>query len=120
MGTGNESPLFRTFVEETLQSRGWTARDLARAVGTDAVSVSRWLNGIQPRQHMVSRVAERLGMDEDELLHMAGYQRRQPESPAGESPEHRALIEKLRQVPLTRDRFLMLDALFDHLRQTPP
>lgn len=45
--------------------RGWTQADLARRLGTDPVTVSRWERGVsRPRPSALKRLAELFGIGE--------------------------------------------------------
>ncbi|MCA9862281.1 MAG: helix-turn-helix transcriptional regulator, partial [Thermomicrobiales bacterium] len=87
--------------------------DFARATGVDVSMISRWLHGRRPDPASLERVAETLGLDQDALLAQAGY--RQP--PRHDDPRIATLVAKVRQVEWTPERFLIVDALLDDLRQ---
>ena len=60
------------------------------------------------------RVASALGVDLDTLLTLAGHR---PRSSRDDDPRVAALVAKVRQVTWTPERFLIVDALLDDLRQ---
>jgi transcriptional regulator with XRE-family HTH domain len=76
--------------------------------------VSRWLQGRRPDPASLERVASALGVDLDALLTLAGHR---PQSPRDDDPRVAALVAKVRQVTWTAERFLIVDALLDDLRQ---
>ena len=48
-------------IREFRRSRGWTQADLARALGTDAVTVSRWERGVSTPRTGAQRRLSALG-----------------------------------------------------------
>jgi transcriptional regulator with XRE-family HTH domain len=109
---------FANFVHGQMRLRDWNQSEFAQAVGVDHSVVSRWLKGDRaPSPAMVQHIAQTLGVDEDELLHLAGYRRGAPREV---SPELADLMAKIRQIYWTRDRYLAVDALLENLRQRDP
>ncbi|MEZ4564260.1 MAG: helix-turn-helix transcriptional regulator [Thermomicrobiales bacterium] len=104
---------FAAWLRQELTQRGWRQADFARATGVDVSMISRWLHGRRPDPASLERVAETLGLDQDALLAQAGY--RQP--PRHDDPRIATLVAKVRQVEWTPERFLIVDALLDDLRQ---
>jgi transcriptional regulator with XRE-family HTH domain len=80
----------------------------------DVSMVSRWLQGRRPDPASLERVASALGVDLDALLTLAGHR---PRSPRDDDPWVASLVAKVRQVTWTPERFLIVDALLDDLRQ---
>src|SRR5215211_5617309 len=110
----------RDFIHEQMRRHDWNYSAFARAIGTDDAVVRRWLRDRRPNPKLTRRMARRLGVDQTWLLTLVGH--RSP--PRGEvtpeqdvTPEQAALIEKVRQVPMTRERFLTLDALLEGWRR---
>ena len=109
---------FADFVHGQMRLRDWNQAEFAQAVGVDHSVVSRWRNGERtPSPAMVQHIAQTLGVDEDDLLHLAGYRHG---SPSEVTPEQADLIAKIRQIHWTRDRYLAVDALLENLRQRDP
>jgi transcriptional regulator with XRE-family HTH domain len=104
---------FPAWLRQELTDRGWRQADFARATGVDVSMISRWLHGRRPDPASLERVAETLGLDLDGLLSMAGYRQR----PRNDDPRVATLVAKVRQVEWTPERFLIVDALLDDLRQ---
>ena len=104
---------FPAWLHQELTQRAWRQADFARATGVDVSMVSRWLHGRRPDPASLERVAETLGLDLDGLLSMAGY-RQQPQH---DDPRIATLVAKVRQVEWTPERFLIVDALLEDLRQ---
>src|SRR5215204_4575530 len=107
-------PSFSAWVLEEMRRREWRQADFARAAGVDVSMVSRWLQGRRPDPASLERVALALAVDLDALLTMAGHR---PRSPRDDDPRVAALVAKVRQVTWTPERFLIVDALLDDLRQ---
>jgi transcriptional regulator with XRE-family HTH domain len=107
----------RAFIHEQMRLRGWNYAEFAKAVGTDGSVIARWIRDRRPSPAMVRQMAERLGVDEDELLVIVGH--RSP-APREATPEHAALIAKLRQVTFNQDRYLTLEALLEQWRRREP
>lgn len=110
---GQRAGAFAAWLRQELTQRGWRQADFARATGVDVSMISRWLHGRRPDPASLERVAETLGLDQDALLAQAGY--RQP--PRHDDPRIATLVAKVRQVEWTPERFLIVDALLDDLRQ---
>jgi transcriptional regulator with XRE-family HTH domain len=104
---------FPDWLRQELTQRGWRQADFARATGVDVSMISRWLHGRRPDPASLERVAETLGLDQDGLLSMAGYRQR----PRNDDPRVATLVAKVRQVEWTPERFLIVDALLEDLRQ---
>jgi transcriptional regulator with XRE-family HTH domain len=112
-----EHPL-REFIHEQMRLRGWKRyAEFAKAIGADGSLVSRWLRDRRPSPEMTRQMAKALGVDEQHLMAMVGHI-----SPVRTdvTPEQAAIIEKVRQVPMTRDRFLVLDAILEVWRRPDP
>jgi len=99
---------------EEMRRREWRQADFARAAGVDVSMVSRWLQGRRPDPASLERVASALGVDFDALLTLAGHR---PRLSRDDDPRVAALVAKVRQVTWTPERFLIVDALLDDLRQ---
>ena len=104
---------FPDWLRQELTQRGWRQADFARATGVDVSMVSRWLHGRRPDPASLERGAETMGLDQDGLLAMAGYRQR----PRNDDPRVATLVAKVRQVEWTPERFLIVDALLEDLRQ---
>jgi transcriptional regulator with XRE-family HTH domain len=62
-----------SWLELKLRERGMSGRQLARAIGSDEGSVSRWIRGkYRPGCSVCLRIAGALGLDPDEVLHGLG------------------------------------------------
>lgn len=116
-GMGRETQPLLDWIEEYRRRRGWNYSEFARAAGVEPSVLSRWFNGrVRPRTEVLRRMAQRLGVDEEELYVLAGYRQTMSE----EDPATATLVAKLRLVPMTPDRFRILEVLLDELRQTDP
>jgi transcriptional regulator with XRE-family HTH domain len=104
---------FPDWLRQELMQRGWRQADFARATGVDVSMISRWLQGRRPDPASLERVAQTLGVDLDGLLAMAGYRQRL----RNDDPRVATLVTKVRQVEWTPERFLIVDALLEDLRQ---
>lgn len=104
---------FPGWLRQELTRRGWRQADFARATGVDVSMISRWMHGRRPDPASLERVSETLGLDLDGLLAMAGYRQR----PRNDDPRVATLAAKVRQVEWTPERFLIVDALLEDLRQ---
>lgn len=104
---------FPAWLRQELTQRGWRQADFARATGVDVSMISRWLHGRRPDPASLERVAETLGLDLDGLLSMAGYR----QQPRNDDPRIATLVAKVRQVEWTPERFLIVDALLEDMRQ---
>ena len=114
MDGANAEPSYSAWMLEEMRRREWRQADFARAAGIDVSMVSRWLQGRRPDPASLERVASALGVDLDALLTLAGYR---PRSPRDDDPRVASLVAKVRQVTWTPERFLIVDALLDDLRQ---
>jgi transcriptional regulator with XRE-family HTH domain len=106
----------REFIHEQMRLRGWNYAEFAKAVGTDGSVVSRWTRDRRPSPAMTRQMAERLGIDEGELLTLVGHRSRRR---SGDTPEQAALIAKIRQLQLNEERYRILDLLIEDMRQHP-
>jgi transcriptional regulator with XRE-family HTH domain len=104
---------FPGWLRQELTRREWRQADFARATGVDVSMISRWLHGRRPDPASLERVAQTLGLDLDGLLSMAGYR----QQPRNDDPRIATLVAKVRQVEWTPERFLIVDALLEDLRQ---
>ncbi|MBL8127955.1 MAG: helix-turn-helix transcriptional regulator [Thermomicrobiales bacterium] len=104
---------FPAWLRQELTQREWRQADFSRATGVDVSMISRWLHGRRPDPASLERVAEALGLDLDGLLAMAGYR----QQPRHDDPRIATLVAKVRQVEWTPERFLIVDALLEDLRQ---
>ena len=114
MDGANAEPSYSAWMLEEMRRREWRQADFARAAGVDVSMVSRWLQGRRPDPASLERVASALGVDLDALLTLAGHR---PRSPRDDDPRVASLVAKVRQVTWTPERFLIVDALLDDLRQ---
>lgn len=71
----NQGPnRFAHWLSATMQSRGLTQAELARAVGVADTQVSRWRRGqVVPTVHYLQKLAESLGVPRSGLDVLAGY-----------------------------------------------
>lgn len=77
-------------IEQIRNQRGWTKVQLARATGVDRTTLDKWRT--QPRSPQpptVKQVAERLGIDHDEALRLAGITAPAVADDEGEDPTDR-------------------------------
>ena len=58
---------FGRMVKIRLLEKGMDARDLARAVGTSPVQISRILHGKRPGHEQIPRIAQFLGINMDDI-----------------------------------------------------
>ena len=114
MDGASPEPSYSAWMLEEMRRREWRQADFARAAGVDVSMVSRWLQGRRPDPASLERVASALGVDFDALLTLAGHR---PRSSRDDDPRVAALVAKVRQVTWTPERFLIVDALLDDLRQ---
>ena len=105
---------YSAWLREEMQRRALRQADFARATDIDVSMVSRWLQGRRPAPASLERVAEALGADLDALLTLAGHR---PRAPHDDDPRTASLVAKIRQVTWTPERFLIVDAMLDDLRQ---
>lgn len=105
---------YSAWLREEMGRRAWRQADFARATDIDVSMVSRWLQGRRPDPASLERVAEALGADLDALLTLAGHR---PRSPRDDDPRTASLVAKIRHVTWTPERFLIVDAMLDDLRQ---
>ncbi len=117
MDDSSPEPSYSEWMLAEMRRREWRQADFARAAGLDVSMVSRWLRGRRPDPASLERVAVALGEDLDVLLTLAGYR---PRSPRDDDPRAATLVAKVRQVNWTPERFLIVDALLDDLRQRSP
>lgn len=117
MDSANPEPSFAEWMQAEMERRAWRQADLARAAGLDVSMVSRWRRGRRPDPASLERIAVALGVDLDLLLTLAGHR---PPSPRDDDPRVATLMTKVRQVNWTPERFLIVDALLDDLRQRSP
>jgi transcriptional regulator with XRE-family HTH domain len=106
--------VFSAWLREEMQRREWRQADFARATDIDVSMVSRWLQGRRPDPASLERVADALGAELDILLTLAGHR---PRAPHDDDPRTASLVAKIRQVTWTPERFLIIDAMLDDLRQ---
>jgi len=65
---------FASWLSTTMQRRGLTQAELARAVGVADTQVSRWRRGqVVPSVHYLQRVADALAVSRSTLDELAGY-----------------------------------------------
>lgn len=105
---------FSAWLREEMQRREWRQADFARATNIDVSMVSRWLQGRRPDPASLERIAEALGEELDMLLTLAGHR---PRAAHDDDPRTASLVAKIRQVTWTPERFLIIDAMLDDLRQ---
>ena len=110
---GNGAGAFPDWLRQELMQRTWRQADFARATGVDVSMISRWLHGRRPDPASLERIAASLGLDLDGLLAIAGYRQQRRD----EDPRVATLAAKVRQIEWTPERFLIVDALLDDLRQ---
>lgn len=69
-------PLFADTLSQLMDSAGVSGSELARRLGSNRTSVSRWRSGEDlPRPQFVAEIADTLGVDRASLLQAAGYLR---------------------------------------------
>lgn len=113
---GNETRPLLEWIDAYRKRRSWNYTEFGRAAGIDPSVLSRWFGGARPRPEMLTRMAEHLGEDRNELMNLAGY----VTGPREDSPEVITLVSLLRQVEMTPDRFRILETLLDDLRRRDP
>jgi len=95
-------PSFADTLRQLMDAAGVTGSDLARALGSNKTSVSRWRTGEDlPRPMFVVRIAQHLGVEPARLLEAAGYLPATEAEPA-RLPTDQAEVEWLelfRQLP---------------------
>jgi transcriptional regulator with XRE-family HTH domain len=65
---------FTLWLNRTMESRGYSQADLARAVGVADAQVSRWRRGqVVPNVHSLQRLADTFGVPRATLDTLAGY-----------------------------------------------
>jgi transcriptional regulator with XRE-family HTH domain len=110
-------PLQNTIVN-ALDARDWTISDLGRAIGSQPSLISRWMMGSRPNPDRTIAVANALGLDVVHLMVLAGHL---PPSAAEAIDERTAmLINKVKEIEMTNERFTMLNAVLETMRKTVP
>lgn len=75
----NTRALFAETLCQLMDSAGVSGAELARRLGSNKTSVSRWRTGEDlPRPHFVTEIADALGVDRTMLLQAAGYLKPSP------------------------------------------
>lgn len=89
MGMSMTPNRFADWLSATMQSRGLSQAELARAVGVADTQVSRWRRGqVVPTVHYLQRIADSLGVPRTSLDRLAGYPvELLPDETAGASPD---------------------------------
>jgi transcriptional regulator with XRE-family HTH domain len=65
---------FGTWLSSTMQTRGLTQAQVARAVGVADTQVSRWRRGqVVPTVHYLQRIADTFGVERGTLDQLVGY-----------------------------------------------
>jgi transcriptional regulator with XRE-family HTH domain len=62
-----------SFIQEELEHRGWTQRDLEIHSGVSDSTIHRIMNGSSPKLEPLYRIAQALGVPLSRLLTVAGY-----------------------------------------------
>jgi transcriptional regulator with XRE-family HTH domain len=108
----------RNEILDALARKDWSISDLSRAIGSQPSLVSRWMMGARPNTESIQMIADALGMDFMRLMELAGHV---PPSESAEDADPRLanLIAKLRTVPLTDERVIMLNGLMETMLKTP-
>jgi hypothetical protein len=103
-----------------MRQRGWNYAAFAQTVGADGKAVAGWIRDSTPTPAMTRQIAQRLGVDEDDLMHLVGHREVEPSDATGTgavTPEQADLIAKVTQVRLTPDGYRSLNLVFEHLRK---
>jgi transcriptional regulator with XRE-family HTH domain len=110
-------PLQNTIVK-ALDARNWTISDLGRAIGSQPSLISRWMMGARPNPDRTIAVANALGLDVVHLMVLAGHL---PPSAREDLDDRTAmLLNKMKEVEMTDERFAMLNSLLETMRKTAP
>ena len=92
-------PTFGERIRELRKASGLTQREFAEQLGIDFTYVSKIENGridVPPSEQLITRMADLLGVDANELLVLAGqFDHRELQRVATETPEVGALLRRL-------------------------
>lgn len=109
-------PLQNT-ISEALYARDWSISDLGRAIGSQPSLISRWMMGARPSTESLIAVSQALGLDIKRLLILAGHM--PPDEDDVTDARVLMLMNKLKEVEMTDERFAMLNGLVETMRKTP-
>lgn len=100
---------FGTWLRQALNDRGWSQRRLAQMIGASTGMMSGWCGDKRrPEPDNVVKIAQALGVPEEEALTRAGYRQRKD---TDMNPQRAEALEMLRQLPLSE-----LPTVMDFLR----
>lgn len=68
---------FGVWLRSAIAARGMTQNEFAKAIDASKSTVSRWINGDQPKGDFVERIADVLVLDYDIVATRAGYRPRE-------------------------------------------
>lgn len=89
---GDEDDRFPAWLKMTMERRGFSQADLARAIGVTDTQISRWRRGqVVPTVHSLQRLADTFGVPRASLDHLAGYPVDEP--PEGVDPALQAELQ---------------------------
>lgn len=108
---------FPLWLRSRIDERGWTIAQLAEAMGVSNGLISRWMQGKhQPSRKSLVQVARALEVSKEEVLIAAGYL---DENDATDDPLRLELLELLKHLPLTHERYVTLNALLRAMAGVP-
>ncbi len=84
-------PAFGVWLKSEIAARGMSQNEFAKAVGVSPTSVSRWINGDQPKGEHIDPIADVLVLDYDLVNNRAGYRPRELLQIDPNSPEAQLL-----------------------------
>lgn len=77
-----------SFIQEEMEKRGWTQRDLEIHSGVSDSTIHRIMNGRSPKMEPLYHIAKALGVSFGRLLTLAGY-------PVDPAPDDAATLQRL-------------------------
>lgn len=96
---------FGTWLREKIRERGTNQRRLSLAVGASSGMVSGWANDRRrPSPEYVAKIAQALGVPEEEAQVRAGYRARRD---TDLDPRRAELLEMARQLPLSEAEIVL-------------
>jgi transcriptional regulator with XRE-family HTH domain len=109
---------FKTFLEEIMQRRGFSAAALAGKVGVSRATMSRWLSGQDvPSPRSCQKMAEQLEIPPIELLAVAGHLPKAPQNFPFPLPEFREYARQKYEGQLDNDVIEIIEDLIERRRR---